>query len=359
MEVAMPLSLRGTGACLQRAPPSRNPSTVHRAASGSGNYKPSAHRFKPASQWPPGAKSPSRLKLPGGTAGGRAACLCLALLDDIQGDWEDDVGIAIRVSGERARFSDGSGEWPIMTQEADGTLLLRGSEFAGTGSEPRWLFPNGVMRRWSRPVPVFAAADGKAWSEAFHTYKAARLLLRRRLWSSIASEDFAAAAELQREWQSGGPLPAGATDSDAARLAAGRWLVPGVPCLHRRYGYRCVVIGCEPWCRATGSWRQAASLPRGESQPFYHCLVDERDRPGARLQTTFVAEENLDPRPLQAGAFSLAFPLQSRLAERLLVRSDELRGYLPSPRLEAALRAQREVSAAGGLDFTVIPDLLL
>ena len=263
-----------------------------------------------------------------------------------QGDWEDDIGIAIRVSGSQALFNDGSGTWPILEKDKGESLILRGAEFAGEVSEPRWRFPNGVERSWNRPKPVFSAAEGSAWSKTFHSYKASRQQLRRRLWSSIASEDFESAAELSAEWKSGAPLPEDCSTEEAARLAAGRWLVPGVACTHRRYGYRCVIIGCEPWCKAPSAWREmmgVASLPRGETQPFYQCVVDVRDRPGN--QTTFVGEENLEPA-------DSAFPIDSRLVEPLLVQCDELGGYLPTPRLEQVIKDQQD----DDLDFSRMPD---
>ena len=38
--------------------------------------------------------------------------------------------------------------------------------------------------------------------------------------------------------------------------------------------------------------RLVPNRPRGEAQPFYHCIVDERDRPGR--QGRYVAEENIE-----------------------------------------------------------------
>lgn len=64
---------------------------------------------------------------------------------------------------------------------------------------------------------------------------------------------------------------------------------------HRKYGYRGVVIAYDPVCRASPQWvaaTGAASLPSGTDQPFYHCLVDIRDRPEA--QVSYVAEDNIE-----------------------------------------------------------------
>merc|ERR1719401_1109106 len=103
---------------------------------------------------------------------------------------------------------------------------------------------------------------------------------------------------------------------------------------HRKFGYRGVVIACEPWCKAPVSWRAqmgANGLPSGEAQSFYHCIVDERDRPGAQI--TFCAEENIEPS-------DLAFPVESALSGLLLMKSTELGGYLPGAKLEEALWKQ-------------------
>lgn len=64
--------------------------------------------------------------------------------------------------------------------------------------------------------------------------------------------------------------------------------------IHRRYGYRGVVYGHDPQCSAPKDWQDAMKiglLPGGHDQPFYHVLVDMRDRPGG--MSTYVAQENL------------------------------------------------------------------
>lgn len=65
----------------------------------------------------------------------------------------------------------------------------------------------------------------------------------------------------------------------------------GAVVTHRRYGYRGVVAGMDPTCLASPAWMAAMrvdALSQGRFQPFYHVLVDERDRPGG--VTTYVAE---------------------------------------------------------------------
>ena len=54
-----------------------------------------------------------------------------------------------------------------------------------------------------------------------------------------------------------------------------------------------------------------ARLPRGTEQPFYTCLVDVRDRPGAAV--SYVAEDNVGPLVLAGdGSAAVAHPLLLR-----------------------------------------------
>jgi len=253
------------------------------------------------------------------------------LLDALQGVWEDNVGLTIRIQGETARFGDGSGTWSI--EDIDGRLHLRGTRFVGTPDQPEWEFPSGMRRVWTRPaVPT---PDAEIWASHFRDYKDERMWLRRKLWASVVSEEFATAATLKEQWESGAGFPEGASLESQARLSAGRLMVPGVTFRHRRYSYRGVIIACEPWCTATSAWRAmmgVSNLPRGDTQPFYHCLVDERDRQGGQM--TFVGEENIHPD-------ANSFPVQHWLIEQLLVPCKELEGFLPNPTLDDALQQQR------------------
>lgn len=68
-------------------------------------------------------------------------------------------------------------------------------------------------------------------------------------------------------------------------------------------GYRGVIYGHDLECAAPEGWQQQMkidSLPNGRKQPFYHVLVDVRDRPGG--MSTYVAQENMcvqpSPRPV-------------------------------------------------------------
>lgn len=70
---------------------------------------------------------------------------------------------------------------------------------------------------------------------------------------------------------------------------------------HVKYGYRGLIWGWDTECRASPEWVYQMginSLPRGSKQPFYQTLVDCRDRPGD--QSTYVAQENLEPLPREA-----------------------------------------------------------
>ncbi|KAL3159165.1 hypothetical protein ABBQ32_011153 [Trebouxia sp. C0010 RCD-2024] len=62
---------------------------------------------------------------------------------------------------------------------------------------------------------------------------------------------------------------------------------------HKRYHYRGVIYGWDPECKAEEEWMQQMridQLPGGRHQPYYHVLVDHRDRP---FQSTYVAQENI------------------------------------------------------------------
>eukprot|EP01024_Parvocaulis_polyphysoides_P049421 TRINITY_DN47864_c0_g1_i1.p2 TRINITY_DN47864_c0_g1~~TRINITY_DN47864_c0_g1_i1.p2 ORF type:complete len:202 (+),score=31.92 TRINITY_DN47864_c0_g1_i1:97-702(+) len=70
----------------------------------------------------------------------------------------------------------------------------------------------------------------------------------------------------------------------------------GTVLLHKRYEYRGVIFGYDSVCKGSEEWIQVMGvdkLPLGRNQPFYHVLVDVRDRPGG--QSTYVAQENIIP----------------------------------------------------------------
>lgn len=63
---------------------------------------------------------------------------------------------------------------------------------------------------------------------------------------------------------------------------------------HKTLGYRGVIVGRDETCKASIKWMEStgvARLPRGASQPFFHVLVDLRDRPSPQI--SYVAMDNL------------------------------------------------------------------
>ena len=64
---------------------------------------------------------------------------------------------------------------------------------------------------------------------------------------------------------------------------------------HRNFGYRGVIVGtAEEHCKMNDRWiaqMNVDNLPRGRYQPWYHVLVDVRDR--SPPQTCYVCHENI------------------------------------------------------------------
>ncbi len=57
---------------------------------------------------------------------------------------------------------------------------------------------------------------------------------------------------------------------------------------HKRYGYRGVVAGCDPECRADEAWYLSNRTQPKRNRPWYHVLVHGGEH------TTYAAEENLE-----------------------------------------------------------------
>jgi len=253
---------------------------------------------------------------------GRKANLATRLVHELQGAWEDDIGLHITVVGKEATFSDGSRH---ALEGLGRTVRLRGAELVGPTHEPLWRFPSGLERRWTRPV-----VPDEAWSALFHWYKFSRVKLWQALCHAASANRASELALLKLRWQED-TVAANLPEEVRERLLLGKELVPGVCVVHRRFRYRAVVVGCEAHCTAPGAWRaqmRVASLPKGGQQPFYHCAVDARDRPGNQL--TFVAEENLE-------ISHSVYPLHVDAARPLLDPCDAMKAYLPSPSLLQAL----------------------
>jgi hemimethylated DNA binding protein len=114
------------------------------------------------------------------------------------------------------------------------------------------------------------------------------------------------AAALVAEAAAAAAAPAEAPGAGAAAAAAAAAPAPaprgddlvfsvGQVFRHRTYGYRGVIVGWDAACRASPEWVAAtgtARLPHGTAQPFYHCLVDVRDR--ADAQISYVAQDNIE-----------------------------------------------------------------
>lgn len=257
----------------------------------------------------------------------------------MQGEWGDDLGHDIKISGSQATFGDESGVWRFESK--DGSLQLRGAQLTGTTKAPVWTFPDGVERKWARIDPE--GIGDKQWAAAFIDYKEGRLHLRREMKAAFDAQDLTLAMGLKAAWIKGNTesVPSPSSVTVPPNLLEGCFLIPGSCFRHKRFGYRAAILACEPWCIAPARWRATMGvpqLPRGEAQPFYHCLVDERDRPGGHI--TFVSEENME--------FSeIAFPIEGPLTNFLLVRCDVLGCYFPSLMLETVLEKQRRPGGLG------------
>jgi len=254
-------------------------------------------------------------------------------IDSLQGEWGDDIGLTIQISGDEARFSDvTSRSWKF--EAAQGALNLRGAELVGSVAAPVWRFPTGVERYWAR---FEAAGSGDSdWAALFLRYKDERLQLRQMLSAAFENHDMDKLMTLKSAWEDDSDVRAvaGLSEEQRSALAAGRFFVPGSCFRHRKFDYRGVILGCDPWCTYPAAWRArwVENRPDGEAQPFYHCLVDERDRPGR--QSRYVAEENLQ-------LSDVVFPIKATLADMLLLQCNGLGAYLPGPELSRALQKQR------------------
>lgn len=107
--------------------------------------------------------------------------------------------------------------------------------------------------------------------------------------------------------------------------------------VHKKFAYRGVVVGYDPVCMQSDEWcsqMNVDQLSKGRRQPFYHVLVDRRDRPGEQI--TYVAEENA-VRPPTDGPFAVEPVEHAMVGEMLRPASfDGARGaYEPNDELRA------------------------
>lgn len=63
---------------------------------------------------------------------------------------------------------------------------------------------------------------------------------------------------------------------------------PGDLVLHRRYGYRAVVVDFDKTCQASTQWYQKNQTQPERNQPWYHLLVHDG------THTTYAAQSNLE-----------------------------------------------------------------
>lgn len=255
-----------------------------------------------------------------------------ARIAQLQGEWVDDAGINVKVSGFDVHFSD-SAEPAKLEDTSAGALVLRKGRLIGPGKAPSWKFDNGILSSWARLDS--ATPGGGHWGEAFIRYKENRLQLRRQLQTACESQDIDLIRSLTALWESHDEL-VGLTALQNTLLLEGRCFVPGVCIKHRVANYRAVIVGCEPWCYQDAAWRakHVPNRPEGEAQPFYHCVVDERDvGPGAQI--AYVAQEHLEKHDADASSL-----VEGPLVDELFIRCDSIGGYLPGSDVDDALTRQ-------------------
>lgn len=66
---------------------------------------------------------------------------------------------------------------------------------------------------------------------------------------------------------------------------------PGTLVVHRRYGYRGLIVSFDPRCMADERWYLANRTQPNQNQAWYHVLVHDS------AMTTYAAESNLLPDP--------------------------------------------------------------
>eukprot|EP00443_Scrippsiella_acuminata_P030909 CAMPEP_0115188212 /NCGR_PEP_ID=MMETSP0270-20121206/10893_1 /TAXON_ID=71861 /ORGANISM="Scrippsiella trochoidea, Strain CCMP3099" /LENGTH=402 /DNA_ID=CAMNT_0002601385 /DNA_START=53 /DNA_END=1262 /DNA_ORIENTATION=- len=234
----------------------------------------------------------------------------------IQGYWEEiNTGLTIHVVDGEVDFHDGQGKRKL-TESPDG-LGLEGAMLAGG-------FPDlAVWRENGEDAMVWARAphieNDPNFAATFHNFKLHRTILRTKLVQALADEDYKAAAGMQEVWQSTWGAGKQVTPQQELRLARGRFLVPGSCVRHKVFGFRGVVLGCEPWMKAPVLKMMARDesfnldSPLQRLQPVYFCLADDRDVPGGGC--TYALEKDLESAPE-------IYPLQSNFAENFLEAQD-------------------------------------
>ncbi len=65
--------------------------------------------------------------------------------------------------------------------------------------------------------------------------------------------------------------------------------------VHRRYGYRGVVVDSDDSCRAPDTWYQSNQTRPDRHQPWYHVLVDGSNSMTYAAQTSLAADGSKEP----------------------------------------------------------------
>lgn len=166
------------------------------------------------------------------------------------------------------------------------------------------------------------------FEDAFHDLKAKEYALQKQLVDAVLLSNYTTADKIKMELHTTAPR---CSDEVRLQLEKGRGKFIGQCFFHKKNGYRGVIFKPDYRCRMDESWIQMMGvrcLDRGPDQPFYHCLVDVRDRPGA--QTTYVAEDNVTPS-------TDAFAIQHPLLPSLFTPVPELECYIGTDRLDSVL----------------------
>ena len=98
---------------------------------------------------------------------------------------------------------------------------------------------------------------------------------------------------------------------------------PGQLIVHRRYGYRGVVVTCDERCQASEEWYEKNQTQPDRNQPWYHVLVH------GTSTCTYAAAENL-------AADTSGEPIQHPLVEHFFVEFKEgryVRNQTPWPQM--------------------------
>ncbi|KAG7675250.1 hypothetical protein Ndes2526B_g08118 [Nannochloris sp. 'desiccata'] len=150
-----------------------------------------------------------------------------------------------------------------------------------------------------------------------------------QLESAVLAEEFDTAARLRDQLQN---LELTHRSIAIAQTRQENVLFTVGTCMrHRVYGYRGVIVGYDLQCLAPTSWKEqmrVSLLAHGAKQPFYHVLVDVRDRPGG--QTTYIAQENVVPSRVP---HTVEHPLVERYLQILRTEHGKSWQYLPRAEL--------------------------